>query len=121
VLINQLAKVAGLSKDGIRHYEEIGLITSSPRRAGSRVYRDYDPSALKIIEHVRQAQRLGLTLREIRDLLETYGAQPPSKKQTIAFLEERLVAVLEQRNSLRDVERFIRKKLKCYRDQDSAE
>jgi DNA-binding transcriptional MerR regulator len=120
VLINQLAKAAGLSKDGIRHYEEIGLITSNPRRAGSRVYRDYDPSALKTIEHVRQAQRLGLTLKEIYDLLKIYGSKPPSRKQTVAFLEKRLAAVLAQQNALREVEGFIREKLEHYRDPDRA-
>jgi hypothetical protein len=39
VLINEIAKMAGLSKDGICHYEELGLITSVPRRVGSKTYR----------------------------------------------------------------------------------
>jgi MerR family transcriptional regulator, copper efflux regulator len=121
VLINQLATAAGLSKDGIRHYEDVGLITSIPRKAGSRVYRDYDPSALKTIEQVRQAQRLGLTLKEISDLLKIYRAKPPSRKQTVAFLEKRLLAVLERQTALREVEQFIREKLERYRDPDRAE
>ncbi|WP_210253203.1 MerR family transcriptional regulator [Beijerinckia sp. L45] len=40
MLINDVARMAGMSKDGIRHYEEMGLISSSARQAGSRVYRD---------------------------------------------------------------------------------
>lgn len=114
VLISELAKAAGLSKDGIRHYEEVGLISSSARRAGSRVYRDYDPSALKTIENVRQAQRLGLSLKEIRDLLAIHGSRDFSREETIDFLRARLAIVQEQQSALREVERFIRDKLKRY-------
>ena len=32
MLIGELAKVSGLSKDGIRHYEAMGLIASAPRQ-----------------------------------------------------------------------------------------
>jgi DNA-binding transcriptional MerR regulator len=114
LLISELAKAAGLSKDGIRHYEEVGLISSSARRAGSRVYRDYDPSALKTIENVRQAQRLGLSLKEIRDLLAIHGSRYFSREETIHFLRARLAIVQEQQSALREVERFIRDKLKRY-------
>ncbi len=114
MLISELAKAAGLSKDGVRHYEEIGLISSSALRAGSRVYRDYDPAALKTIENVRQAQRLGLSLKEIRDLLAVHGSRDFSREETIEFLRARLVIVKEQQKSLRKVERFVRGKLKRY-------
>lgn len=72
MLIHEIARMAGMSKDGIRHYEEMGLIASSPRQAGSRTYRDYDASVLRTIEHVRQAQRLGFSLAEIGPILDAY-------------------------------------------------
>ncbi len=56
----------------------MGLITSKPRQAGSRVYRDYDPAVLETIELVRQAQRLGLSLKEIGPLLKTHASAPLS-------------------------------------------
>lgn len=121
MLISELAKAAGLSKDGIRHYEEIGLISSSARRAGSRVYRDYDPAALKTIENVRQAQRLGLSLKEIRELLAVHGSRDFSREGTIEFLRSRLSVVQEQQDALRKVERFIRDKLKRYEAGDHCE
>jgi MerR family copper efflux transcriptional regulator len=63
MLIGELAALSDLSKDGIRHYEELGLINSTPRPAKSREYRDYDVHALDMILKVRNAQRLGFALR----------------------------------------------------------
>lgn len=115
MLINEVARLAGMSKDGIRHYEEMGLISSSPRQAGSRVYRDYDASVLGTIEHVRQAQRLGFSLAEIGPLLQVYRSAAPTPEQTIEFLEARLNVIRGKLEELREVEAFIETKLARYR------
>jgi MerR family transcriptional regulator, copper efflux regulator len=116
VLIGEIAKMSGLSKDGLRHYEEMGLISSVPREAGSKIYRDYDPSVLETIERIRDAQRLGFSLKEIGPLLKAYAEHPPSKEQTTEFLEARLIVVREKIASLREVENYICQKLDRYRD-----
>ncbi|EIM30190.1 MerR family transcriptional regulator [Microvirga lotononidis] len=121
MLIKEVAKMAGMSKDGIRHYEEMGLIASSPRQAGSRVYRDYDPAVLETIEHVRQAQRLGFSLTEIAPLLKAYASARPSRSETIEFLEARLVVICEKQAALRDIEDFICEKLQRYRSAEAVE
>jgi DNA-binding transcriptional MerR regulator len=114
MLIGEIAKLTGLSKDGIRHYEQLGLIVSVPREAGSRTYRDYDASVLEAVERVRQAQRLGLSLAEIAPLLDAYGNRTPSKKDTIDFLQGRLEAVRAKMEALREVEVYIVTKLERY-------
>jgi len=115
MLVNEVARIAGMSKDGVRHYEEMGLIGSRPRRAGSRTYRDYDPAVLETIEQVRQAQRLGFSLKEIRPLLKAYGTANLTAEETVAFLEQRLRAIREKQAELRQVEDFICSKLDRYR------
>jgi DNA-binding transcriptional MerR regulator len=99
----------------VRHYEEMGLIGSKPRRAGSRIYRDYDPAVLETIEQVRQAQRLGFSLKEIGPLLKAYGTPNLTAEETVAFLEQRLRAIREKQAELRQVEDFICSKLDRYR------
>lgn len=111
MLIGELATISGLSKDGIRHYEELGLITSTGRRAGSRQYRDYDAKALTTIENVRQGQRLGLSLKEIGPLLAAYYASDGSEEQTIPFMRQRLETVRAKIVELKVIEDFIAKKL----------
>lgn len=116
MLINEVARIAGLSKDGIRHYEAMGLIASTARQAGSRVYRDYDPAVLDMIEKVRQAQRLGFSLKEIGPLLKAHGVANLSPEDTVAFLEARLAVIREKLAALREVEDFICAKLGRYRE-----
>jgi DNA-binding transcriptional MerR regulator len=117
MLIGELAKMTGLSKDGIRHYEELGLISSVPRKAGSKTYRDYDPSVLETIEQIRGAQQvLGLSLKEIGPLLKAVADRPPTKEETIAFLEERLVIIRGKIASLREAEGFICRKIERYKE-----
>ncbi len=116
MLIGEIARLTGLSKDGIRHYEELGLIGSTPHRAGSKTYRDYDPSVLETIEHIRGAQQiLGLSLKEIGPLLKAVADRPPSKEETIEFLEKRLVVIREKITSLREAEDYICRKIERYR------
>jgi DNA-binding transcriptional MerR regulator len=93
----------------------MGLIASSPRQAGSRVYRDYDPAVLETIGQVRQAQNLGFSLKEIEPLLKAYGSATLTAEQTIEFLEQRLVVIREKQEQLRQVEAFICTKLDRYR------
>ena len=116
MLINEVAKMANMSKDGVRHYEQLGLITSTPRQAGGRVYREYDLLVLERIEQVRQAQQLGFTLKEIGPLLKAHAVGPISKEATIEFLEARLVVIREKLAAIQAVEAFICNKLERYRE-----
>jgi len=119
MLINEIAKMTELSKDGVRHYEELGLITSTPRQAGSRTYRDYDSSVLKTIEDIRGLQRLGLSLHEIEPILKVVAAGP-TKKQTIDFVEDRLKVVRGKIAELREIEEYMSEKLKRLKKQDAT-
>ena len=111
MLIGQLAQISGLSKDGIRHYEALGLIRSTPRQAGSRLYRDYDAAALTRIEHIREAQMLGLSLKEIGSLLDAFDLVLPEDAAIRRFLTERLEMIRSQIAALRRIEDLLGQKL----------
>src|SRR5690349_24171477 len=65
--VAELADAVGLSPDTIRYYERAGLLPPPARtRAG---YRAYDASAVERLRFIQGAQRLGLKLGDIRDLL----------------------------------------------------
>src|SRR5687767_13772051 len=65
--VADLARAASSSTDAVRHYERVGLLPAPPR--GSNGYRHYDESAIDRLHFIQGAQRLGLRLREIRELL----------------------------------------------------
>jgi len=62
-----LARLSGFSPDTVRYYERVGLLPPAPRTSAG--YRRYGEEALERLRFVQGAQRLGLRLREIRDLL----------------------------------------------------
>jgi DNA-binding transcriptional MerR regulator len=66
--VAQLAARVGVRTDTIRYYERVGLLPEPARTAGE--HRRYDAGALDRLRFIRGAQRLGLTLSEIRQLLE---------------------------------------------------
>ena len=66
--IGEVAARAGVATSALRFYEQERLITSS-RTAGGR--RRYHREVLRRVAFIRVAQRVGLTLAEIRSALAT--------------------------------------------------
>jgi Hg(II)-responsive transcriptional regulator len=65
--IGRLAKAAGVGVQTIRYYERRGLL-AKPGRTGSG-YRLFADEAVRRVEFIRRAQRLGFQLEEVRELL----------------------------------------------------
>ena len=63
----ELAKSVGVSPDTVRFYEREGLLSPPARTPAG--YRAYDPAVADRLRFIQGAQRLGLRLRDIRDLL----------------------------------------------------
>ncbi len=70
--IGQLARQTGVSVDTIRYYERRGLLRPHRRRPTLHGpgYRLYNEDAVRRLRFIKRAQRLGFSLREIRELLE---------------------------------------------------
>ena len=66
--IGELARHTGLSIKTIRYYESRGLLEQPPRTEGG--YRLYGPEEVARLRFVQRAKLLGLTLEEIRELVE---------------------------------------------------
>lgn len=66
--IGELAEVAAVGVETIRFYERKGLIEQPPRPVSG--FRRYGADAVRRILFIRQAQELGFTLAEIRQLLD---------------------------------------------------
>ena len=66
--VAELASTVGVAPDTIRYYERAGLLPAPERTAAG--YRSYDAGAVERLRFIRGAQRLGLRLADIRDLLE---------------------------------------------------
>ena len=89
--IGQLAESAGLTTKTIRYYESIGLLDPPARTAGG--YRSYGPEVLERLDFIRQSKASGLTLNEIRSILEIKDAGGRSCDHTRALLADHLEAL----------------------------
>jgi MerR family redox-sensitive transcriptional activator SoxR len=74
--IGEVATRAGVNTSLIRYYERIGLLPAPERVSGQR---RYDPSVLRRLSVIDVAQRAGLSLDEIRELLDI-GTDPLSTR-----------------------------------------
>jgi DNA-binding transcriptional MerR regulator len=109
--VSQLARQMGVTARTIRFYEDKLLLL--PQRAGTtRVYTHRDRARLMLI---LRGKRLGFSLREIREFLDLYDADPAHQLQTrqllgavrkrMGTLQEQLAALQESLAELAEIER----------------
>jgi DNA-binding transcriptional MerR regulator len=110
--IGELARQTGLSIKAIRYYESRGLLNRLPRTEGG--YRLYGTEEVARLRFIQRAKLLGLTLEEIRELVEL--AARCNKGEIVPRLEEVLEAKLaETERKLAELSAF-RENLVYYRD-----
>ena len=80
--ITELAAEFDITARAIRFYEDMGLLT--PERAGrNRVYGQRDRTRLKL---TLRGKRLGLSLQEIKQLVDMYDSPSDTQQQLQAFM-----------------------------------
>jgi DNA-binding transcriptional MerR regulator len=65
--ISELGRATGMRADTVRYYERVGLMPEPRRTTGA--HRRYDARAVDRLQFIRGAQRLGLSLADISQLL----------------------------------------------------
>ncbi len=103
--IGALADQLGLNPKTIRYYEGIGLLPEPKRTASG--YRDYDDSTAELLTFIKTAQRLGITLDAIREIvaLRDRGEQPCTYvrevlRREVADIDERIAELARLREQL---------------------
>jgi len=109
VRIGDVAARAGVNPKTIRYYEDIGLLPE-PQRTPSG-HRLYDGAAEERLTFIKTAQRLGMTLDEIREILalRDSGDRPCGYvrevlRREVAQVEQRLAALSRIRDELLELD-----------------
>jgi DNA-binding transcriptional MerR regulator len=100
--VSALADQAGLSADTVRYYERVGLLPQPPRSAAG--YRLYEQAAVGRLRLIKGAQRAGLRLREIGELLQVADQGQCPCGHTETLLRDRLAEVRAELERLRALE-----------------
>jgi DNA-binding transcriptional MerR regulator len=85
--ISTLGAEVGLSAATVRYYERLGLLPAPERTAAG--YRQYSKDAIERLRFIKSAQRVGLRLREIGELLAICDQGLCPCGHTEAMLRER--------------------------------
>ena len=116
--IGELAAEFDVTPRAIRFYEAEGLL--APRRDGQR--RIYTPRERTRLKLTLRGKRLGLTLSEIRSLIDMYEPgqdERPQLERFLAVLQSHRASLLQQRadieaqlSEIQTFEKRVRKQLK---------
>ena len=96
--VSRLAEQAGTSADTVRYYERIGLLPETERSASG--YRLYGDDAVERLRFIKRAQRFGLRLEAIAELLEVRQRGLCPCGHTRRLLEARVAELDEEMSAL---------------------
>lgn len=103
----QVAAAAGVNLQTLRYYERRGLLQEPHRTLGG--HRVYPDRAVTLLRVIKTAQRLGFSLNEVADLLET-GSHHHGRRDAglqakatakIAEIDQKIAELTVIRESLR--------------------
>jgi len=111
MLIGEIAREAGVSRDTVRLYTRLGLVASTARRAGSRLYADYDPSAVDLVKGIKIAQSIGFTLAELGPIAAAYVSGALDDARQRELLTAKLGQIEDKQRQLGQMTEFLLTKL----------
>jgi DNA-binding transcriptional MerR regulator len=104
---SEVAKRAGVNIQTLRYYERRGLLAEPERSPGG--HRAYPVDTVALLGVIKAAQRLGFTLDEVAELLDTSRRRHPTPDlqeraaRKLAEVEQKLRDLLTIRESLQQV------------------
>ncbi len=82
--IGELAEMAGVTGRTIRYYEELGLLKAPERR--DTEHRRYAQKDLLYLRRIQQLKSYGLTLSEIKEIIDLAQVDPSGEKRRLKLL-----------------------------------
>ncbi|MET8148814.1 MerR family transcriptional regulator [Actinoplanes sp. NPDC005259] len=103
----EVAEQAGVNVQTLRYYERRGLLAEPSRSLGG--HRLYPPDTVALLTVIKAAQRLGFTLDEVAELLDTGRRRHPAPDlrqravTKIAEIDQRIADLTAIRGALTEV------------------
>jgi DNA-binding transcriptional MerR regulator len=108
--ISDVARRAGVTPDTIRYYERLGVLPHPPRTAGG--LRTYGDDVLPRVRFIQQAQALGLTLKDVKELVANEGRGGEQRCRRVRdLLKNRLADVDTRITEMQAFRRTLRRHL----------
>ncbi len=113
--IGDLTQRARVTQRTVRYYESIGLIPPGEREGHGQHY--YTEETLARLRKIDQLKKLGLSLDEIRDVIDLYfidpsGVQP--KQKVLAILRQHLAETDKKIGGLQQFRTDVQVHIECF-------
>ena len=120
MLIGELSKRSGLTRDTIRFYEKENLI--EPGKKGrtllqSNTYKNYPESTVATLTFIQRTKVLGFTLAEIKEMLRLREPGQKTGKKWAAQAEVKLLSVDQKIEELKELKKLLGEALARCSDQ----
>ncbi|HEY5825283.1 MAG TPA: MerR family transcriptional regulator [Cyclobacteriaceae bacterium] len=108
MLIGEVSKQTGLSKDTIRYYERSGLLKRDKKARRGNYYKEYSELDLKILFFIQLSKEYGFTLKEIKEFLvemekkknEAFNKVDLKISKKIGEVEQKITELLKVKDRL---------------------
>jgi MerR family copper efflux transcriptional regulator len=107
--IGEIARQAGVTPRTLRYYEQLGLFV--PSSVSTNGYRYYNDDTLVVINRIRDLQRVGLSLDEIKEVIGLYFQQKKrveAKEKTLNYLRSHLADIDSKIHLLNNVKKELK-------------
>jgi DNA-binding transcriptional MerR regulator len=109
----ELARLANVSADTIRHYEKLGILPSAPRTESG--YRMHAASTVNRVQLVQRALQLGFSLAELSEIFQSRDSGGAPCRRVLRLAEQKLAALNDQITQLGKTERYLRRLVRDWR------
>ncbi len=96
MLINEIARLSGLSTSAIRYYEHEGLLDARHVKRSSNGYRHYNQVALARLQRLKQARSAGFSMKELHCFAQAYDEGSLTNEMKKLFLEDKIHKISKQ-------------------------
>lgn len=103
MLIGELSKGCGLSRDTIRFYEKCGLIAVGKKERRFNNYKEYSEETLKRLLSIKQLKNFGFTLNEVAELLELLEMDKATCNNVSHKIDDKVLLINQKIQELKTV------------------
>ena len=116
MLIGELSKKSGLTRDTIRFYEKQGLIEEAKKLRPFNNYKEYTEETLNRLLTIKKVKSFGFTLNESAELLDMVEMKTATCDTVAARVADKVELIEEKIRELEELKRLMIQRVQECRD-----
>lgn len=109
--IGEIASKTGVSRDTIRLYDSMGLLTNVTQPFEYNNYKDYGIENVYRIGMIKEMQRIGLKLKECKGVIDALVNDEMQVEDRKAFIQLKINEVTNKIKALNEIKNFLQEHL----------